>query len=264
LLEECLALVQATGETRLVVVTLSHLGRALRQLGEDARAEALYEESVDLARQQADRWALALALNNRGSDLADSRVDLDRARSMLEESLSLRRQLQEKRGIAVTLDSLGTLALLEGAPARATTLYTESLTLARDVGLVPHTAWALAGLGLAAVQDHNGERAVPLLMEGLELAQRLHDAETVLLCIAGLASVAADRGQPVRAVHLWGAAERLRSALNGVSSLGSVIGETWLDATRQQLGDPAFEDALTTGARLSLDELVIEAAAILQ
>jgi len=259
LLEEGLALARDTGEARLLVVTLSHLGVALRELGEHDRADELFEESVQLARRQADPWALALALNNRGSDLADRQTDLDRARAMLEESLALRRDLKEKRGIAVTLDSLGMLALLERASKRATTLFQESLGLARDVGLLPHTAWALAGLGLAAVQDHDRERAVPSLQESLQLAHRMHDAQTILLCLGGLAAVAADDGQLLKAVRIWGAVEGLRHTLGAAPVIAGIVGHEWLDVARDRLGGSAVDESLAAGERLGLDELIAEA-----
>jgi tetratricopeptide (TPR) repeat protein len=156
-------------------VSVSHLARALRQVGQHDRADALFDDSVQLARRHSDAFALSLALNNCGDDLLRERADIARARPLLEESLALRRTLGEPRGVATTLSNVGVIALLESEPDRAAGLFAEHLTLAQQAGLVPHTAWALTGLGLTAVYQKDKQAAVLLLRQALRLA---HDLET--------------------------------------------------------------------------------------
>jgi hypothetical protein len=74
-------------------VSISHLGIALRQVGQHDRADTLFDDSVQVARRQGDPWALSLALNNRGFDLLEQLADPARARPLLEESLALRHTL---------------------------------------------------------------------------------------------------------------------------------------------------------------------------
>jgi predicted ATPase/DNA-binding SARP family transcriptional activator len=136
-LEESLTLYRHQNDVRWTVVSISHLATALRQLGQHPRADALFEESVQLARRHGDAWALSLALNNYGGDVMEERDDTAQARLLLEESLALRRSLGEPRGVATTLSNLGALALLDGDADRATRLFAEHLTLAQQAGLVP-------------------------------------------------------------------------------------------------------------------------------
>jgi Tfp pilus assembly protein PilF len=189
---------------------------ALRQLGQHPRADALFDDSVHLARRHGDAWALSLALNNYGGDVLEERADTAQARVLLEESLALRRSLGEPRGVATTLSNLGTLTLLDGDADRAARLFAEHLTLAQQAGLVPHTAWALTGLRLVAVYQHDEERAAGLLRQGLRLARDLEDRPTVAQCLAGLAAVTAD---PAAAARLWGAVQRLHDDLVLCSSM---------------------------------------------
>jgi tetratricopeptide (TPR) repeat protein len=223
LLEESLAPFRQTGEARWIVVTVCHLAQAARRLGEHGRADALFEEGVELARGEGDPWVLALALNNRGDDLIEHLGAFARARPMLEESLSLRRALGEKRGVALTLLNLDALTLRQGHPEQAVPLYEESLALAREVGLVPHTAWALAGLGLAAVHHGAGDRAVPVWRPIVQ------NRSGRLVCGALPSDSTVARSRPPSTRHLH--SDRLA-------------------AVRAQLGTEAFQRALTEGRNM--------------
>jgi tetratricopeptide (TPR) repeat protein len=122
-LEESLSLFRDLDDARWTVVSVPHLARALRQVGQHDRADTLFDDSVQLARRHGDAWALSLAPNNCGDDLLEQRADLARARPLLEESLALRRTLGEPRGVATTLSNVGVIALLKGEPDRATRLF---------------------------------------------------------------------------------------------------------------------------------------------
>jgi predicted ATPase/class 3 adenylate cyclase len=261
-LEESLALFRQTDEARWIAVTVCHLAQAARRLGEHGRADALFEEGVELARGQGDPWVLALALNNRGDDLIEHLGDFARARPMLEESLSLRRALGEKRGLALTLLNLGALTLREGHIEQAVPLYEESLALAREVGLIPHTAWALAGLGLAAVYQGADNRALPKLRESLQLARDMRDRYTIAECLSALASVAAGRAELLRAARLWGAAERLHQLLGAAPPSTRSLHNDRLAAVREQLGAEAFQRALTEGRNMPTDQAIDDALAV--
>jgi predicted ATPase/DNA-binding SARP family transcriptional activator len=255
-LEECLTLFQGLNDARWTAVTISHLAGALRQLGQHDRADTLYDQSVQLARQHQDPWALSLALNNQGSDLLEERADTARARPLLEESLALRRTLGEPRGVATTLSSLGPLALLDGDPERAAGVFAEQLTLAQQAGLVPHTAWALAGLGLAAVYQDAGDRAAPLLWQALRLARDLGDHSTIADCLAGLAAVTAD---PAAAARLWGVLQRLHHDLGTTPPSTRLLHHQQLEALRQTLGAEALQAALADGADTPTDQAITAA-----
>jgi tetratricopeptide (TPR) repeat protein len=252
-LEESLTLYRNLHDARWTVVSISHLAAALRQLGQHPRADALFDDSVHLARRHGDAWALSLALNNYGGDVLEERADTAQARVLLEESLALRRSLGEPRGVATTLSNLGTLALLDGDADRAARLFAEHLTLAQQAGLVPHTAWALTGLGLVAVYQHDEERAAGLLRQGLRLARDLGDRPTVAQCLAGLAAVTAD---PAAAARLWGAVQRLHDDLGISPASTRLLHEQRLAALRETLDAESLQAALAEGADAPADQLI--------
>jgi tetratricopeptide (TPR) repeat protein len=252
-LEESLSLYRHQNDVRWMVVSTSHLATALRQLGQHPRAEALFDESVDLARQDGDLWALSLALNNYGGDVMEERADTAQARPLLEESLALRRSLGEPRGVATTLSNLGALALLDGDADRAARLFAEHLTLAQQAGLVPHTAWALTGLGLAAVYQNDRERAAGLLRQALRLARDMGDRPTVAQCLAGLAAMTAD---PAAAARLWGTVQRLHDDLGISPASTRLLHNQRLAALREILDPESLQAALADGADAPVDQLI--------
>jgi tetratricopeptide (TPR) repeat protein len=255
-LEESLTLFQDLNDARWTVVSISHLALALRQLGRHDRADTLFDDSVQAARQDGDPWALSLALNNRGDDLLRERGDTARARPLLEESLALRRTLGEPRGLAATLSNLGELALLDGNADWAARLFAETLTLAQQAGLVPHTAWALTGLGLAAVYQNDNERATPLLRQALRLARDLRDRLTVAECLAGLAALTAD---PPAAAGLWGAVQRLHDDLGITPPSTRLLHQQRLAALRETLESESLQAALAEGVDAPADQVIAAA-----
>jgi predicted ATPase/class 3 adenylate cyclase/Tfp pilus assembly protein PilF len=262
LLEEALTLLTEAGDTRRVVVALSHLALTLRPLGDDQGADAMFVRSVELARREGDDWALALALNNQGSDLIDRGVDPDRARSLSEEALTLRRRLGERRGLSVTLASLGSLALTQGDPEEAIRRYEESLELARRIGHVPQTAGALAALVLAAAYRGDIEGAAALLPQALELARELREPDVTGMCLTGAAALAVAGGDLMEAGRLCGAAERLHEAMGWTPAETRLLANRLLAAARERSGAEGLELGLTEGRHMSVDEAVAVALAV--
>jgi tetratricopeptide (TPR) repeat protein len=262
LLEEARELLQAAGDTRRLVVALSHLGVTLRALGDEERADSMFAESVRVARRHGDDWALALALNNEGSDLMDRGLDPARARSLCEEALSLRRALGEPRGIAVTLATLGGLALSQGDADEAMQRYEESLSMVEEAGLVPQIAAALGGMALAAVQQGDGRRARDLLPEAVRVAHQLRDPYATAQAVTVAAGVALHGGDRVRAVRLCGAASRFHEAMGWTPVETRTVAEAVLAAARARAGDEQVEEAFAAGRALGTEDAVAEALAV--
>jgi predicted ATPase/DNA-binding SARP family transcriptional activator/Tfp pilus assembly protein PilF len=255
-LEEALSLFQRLNDARWTVVSTSHLAIVLRQVGQHDRADARFDESIELGRRHGDAWALSLALNNYGDDLLEQRGDTARARPLLEESLVLRRSLGEPRGVVTTLSNLGVIALLDGDLDRAAGVFAEDLALAQQAGLVLHTSWALTGLGLAAAYQDDRGRAAPLLRQGLRLAHDLGNRFTAAECLAGLAAVTAD---PAQAARLWGAVQRLHHDLDVTPPSTRALHEQQLAVLRETLGADALQAALVDGADTPADQAVAAA-----
>jgi Flp pilus assembly protein TadD len=112
------------------------LGHAALRAGELHRSLRLREEAVALARKDADRWSMAMAMGNLGISLL-AVEDQAGARSALEESLTLYRAVGEPAGIAFAYVGLAMLALSEGDLERASSLLQEAFGLAWQAGPLP-------------------------------------------------------------------------------------------------------------------------------
>jgi tetratricopeptide (TPR) repeat protein len=300
LFDESLALARAAGDRGGSAEALYRLG-LLALLTQDAQAQKLLEESLDLFREQQDAWHIAWALRRLGQ-IAQNEREPEHAAALLEESLRLARAVGQPSGIAWSLSLLGDLALDQGDIERAEPLLEESLALARSLGDQNMLTAVLGRMGFLARQQGDLARAQDYFEENLARGHALgrRDAGTLffLSCVAlesgdvgrartlatdslglyppnmgrasvadnlrVLASVAAATGQPARAARLCGAEAML---MNGLPPNG----ETWFPAphlfseaqaaARAALGEAAFTAAWDQGAAMTREEVIAYALA---
>jgi tetratricopeptide (TPR) repeat protein len=255
LLEESLAQFQELGDITWTVRTISQLGWAASRAGDLDRSVALREQAVALARDEADKWNLAMALGNLGGSLWKV-GDYARARAALEESLPLYRALGELEGIAFALCGLGMLTLSEGDHKRASSLLEEALVLARKVGHLPDTGRYLADLGVVVLHEAEYDRAAALFEESLRLARQVEDELLTGQCLWGMAVVAAAHGRPVRAACLWGAAAALRYMLVVPSVVVRPLEERLLVPARERLDSDTFDAEWARGQAMRREDAI--------
>jgi tetratricopeptide (TPR) repeat protein len=100
---------------------LNNLGEMAYQQGDDARAEALSQESLALNRRLDDRQSIPMIHLNLGN-VAARRSDLLAAESHYLESLAAHQRRGHRGAIAACLDGLANVALLSGKPEAAARL----------------------------------------------------------------------------------------------------------------------------------------------
>jgi tetratricopeptide (TPR) repeat protein len=255
LLEESLSLYEQLGDTTWTVEALSLLGWAAEQAGTGDRGLANRERAVTLARGQQDRWTLAVALGNLGLSL----VRLEHragARAALEESLALGRAVGNVQRIATALGALGMLELDRGDRARASSMLEEALAMDRTLGHLRDTSGHLSNLSVVALHEGKYDRAANLLDEALPLARQAGDGLYIALCLWGAAAVAAARGQPVRAVRLWGAAAKLGYRLMIPPFAVRPLEERLLASARETLGEDEFRAQWASGQAMRQDDAI--------
>jgi tetratricopeptide (TPR) repeat protein len=150
------------------------LATVIHEQGDLVRATELYEEGMDLFREQGDKLGLARCLNNLGLVLY-SRGDLGRAAKLTEEGVALLRELGAGADTAVGLCNLGWMALLQKDLGMAAILYEESLVLAWDNGMKPIVLPILEGYACVAGARGEAQRAAQLW----GAAQTLHEAKGI-------------------------------------------------------------------------------------
>ncbi len=134
-----------------------------------------------------------------------------------EESLAIRRELGDKKGIAKSLNNLGNVAKNQGDYATVRALLAESLAICRELSDLCCIAWNLEEL-------------------------------------AGWRS---DVGDPLHAVRIWGASQRLRDEIGSPLSPNEQLRyEPRVAGARAAIGDDAFDAAWTEGLAMTLEQAI--------
>jgi tetratricopeptide (TPR) repeat protein len=123
------------------------LGIAAEERGDFARAESLYLQALENARQTDSKLGVAIALNNIGNN---ARGDHKKAARFFRESLQLAQELGEPEGIAIGLSNLGLVAHWDGDNKTALRHYREAFDTANSIGFTGGIIWS--ALGVAAIE----------------------------------------------------------------------------------------------------------------
>jgi non-specific serine/threonine protein kinase len=224
--------------------------------GDRARAVALKDEALKLARGLGDPSLLALALSYRALT-AVAEGQNDRALALWDEVLSLRGYPDETQFACSAFDNLGTIARRAGDTERAATLYEESLARSQPIGFEWSAATVLANLANVLVDLGAYERAGTLYRESLRRLWAIGERRNFAGTLGGLAGLFAATGEHERAALLCGAADALLDA-SGVTlaPAGRTAYDRAATAARAALGDAAFATAWTTGRGLTPAELL--------
>jgi predicted ATPase/DNA-binding SARP family transcriptional activator len=206
-----LALAADDGAPReLVTATVAFAAGAALRLGELARADELYREVLDLAREQADAEGEARALSDLGT-VAAVRGDLPNARALLEQSVELYRELGVPRGLAIALSNLGDAAGQQDRFDEAIAVTTEALAIQRELGDRGRQAISLYNLGYYALRAGEIEPAREWLERSVALTVELGYKEVMAYALASFARICLLDGDARRAAHVAGVADRLQA-----------------------------------------------------
>jgi predicted ATPase/DNA-binding CsgD family transcriptional regulator len=294
LCKESLELSQELFDARGIALAQHRLGLIDAHRGNFAAADALLEESVTRSRDIGDTGGVAYSLMALGN-YAVGRSEPQLVRSWLEEALGLFRALDNGEGIAWSLWALARLSLIQGERAQASALAEEALALFGAMGLDEgvgqtllllgqvllqqgeterarllfeeshhifkegeyqrNAAQALVLLTCAAVLQEHTEAARTSWEESLAILQALHDSSGIIAALSTLAGVARQHGEARWAVHLWGAAERLREQhAIAILSAERARPEQSMDHARMQLGAEVFAAAWAKGRQMTPEQ----------
>ena len=257
----------AASPARLKV--LEGIGWLTQAQGDSGRAEATYEELLELSRELDDKGNIATALNSLGT-VAAYQGEHEQARALLEENLQVLRRLEDEGDPAAplkrfhALNLLGLLALdQDGDYARGAALWEESLALAREIGDAYRVGMMLSNLGYVALLQGDPEKAMSLSEEVLAFAHELGGAgvEIVPEALVNLGLAAKGQGEHERARASFeealtigqnlGRKASVINALEGMSSLAGTLGE---DTRAAHLWGAAETSRGVTGLALSPGE----------
>lgn len=193
---------------------LNNLGNLVYELGDLARAQSLYEQSLALRQETSDQSGVAVCLNNLGM-LATARGEFARARELLESSLALHQAPGEVDFLPPTMNNLGDVAVGEGDAETAQHWNQQALSLSREQGNTRRVAHSLHNLGLAQRCRGDDEAAKQLFLHSLRIFQEINETPGVATVLHSLGRVAARQANPTQAMaHYARALELHRQVLD--------------------------------------------------
>jgi tetratricopeptide (TPR) repeat protein len=247
------------------IIALSAAGFILISTGDQAKAETLFGQNLELYRQVSDKLGVVLTATVLGvlGYLAALRRDYPRATDLLGQSRALLREvvdddlsgydrLQYLLTVALVDNFLGQVRLSQGHNDTAAQLFTDGLTVGRRAQDPISLLISLYDLALTSQAQGDLAGAAGHLKEGLALAAEAGDETSAAYYLEGLAAVAGQQDHPQRAVRLLAASRSLLEA-KGSGWLHAVVprvphDDAVLEALRSRLGDAAFEEAQAWGA----------------
>lgn len=256
LFEQSIALYRQRDDRHAVAHALTDLGGVLRDWGDGARAIAQLEESLALYRELGDRPGIAHALVNLGGAVYLA-GDLRRAAPLLRESVDLRRDLDDEAGLVYSLRMLDLLLAERELNEQATAVVEESLQLSRTVGDRGGTGAALNLLGHIMRERGDLNRAEILLKDSLGIGGGVIKIGFAY-SLEGLAGVAAEQGRMKRAARLLGGAAAFRAEADAAAPQSFLGRHVDADraAIRDALGEAAFAAEWAAGRQTPTDRIV--------
>ena len=202
IMDTAVPLARARGDAQALMLSLAWLGHAVWHRGDRSRGIALCAESQALSRSAAPGWATAVALAEVAT-LAQHEGESERAIPLLEESLAVFRAAGDSAGIALCLHQLGVEAANQGDYGKGAALLQEALELQRHLGRKPAVAASLVRLGrIALLRGQYGE-AIRLLEAGAALSDELGKKWNAPYRKSSLGLVLLATGDVERAVALF-------------------------------------------------------------
>ncbi len=259
LIDESQEIAHQLGDKMDVAVCMNALAVLALDRGDVSVAQVLFKASLGLWRELGDQKAVARALSNLANVLK-LQGDYDNARSLYEECLAIFRGLGDRTGVAWSLNHEGDVSRDQGDSAGARTLYEQSLAIFRQLG----DRWGIAGtlgdLGNLAREHEDFPTARALYGESIKLFQSLEHKRGIARLLECFACAAAAQLQAERSLRLAGAAAALRQNIGSpLTAAEQAKLEAVLQQSRETLTHTVGATAWLEGWALPLEKAIEEA-----
>jgi non-specific serine/threonine protein kinase len=228
-----------------------------------SRAETLFGEALDYARDLRDVQGQVLALGWLAT-VYRRQGDTERALTLAEDGFRLSQQTTDEPTRAFALLHLGLAQHDHGTVPPPAPALEKSLVLFRQVGDTRSAAVTATMIGRALVTGGDADRAAPLLREAIVGLRAVGYHTFLFQALIPLASLSQARGESIRAVRWFAAAEALREmfAIDRPSQIHAVE-RAFLASLQDQVPPADYEAAYATGKAMSLDQVLADVEAVL-
>jgi predicted ATPase len=258
LINESQDIAHELGDKTGIAVSLNALAVFARDRGDVATAHVLFEASLGLWRELGDQKAVARALSNLANVLK-LQGDYVPARALYAECLAIFQGLGDRTGVAWSLNYQGDVACDQGDSAAARTLYEQGLAIFRELGDRWGIAGTLADLGSLAREERNYPTARSLYRESIKSFQELDHKRGIARLLECFACSAAAQLEAERSLRLAGAAAALRQNIGApLTPAEQAKLEAALEPARQALTNTAGVTAWLEGWALPVEKAIEE------
>ncbi len=249
--------------TELRAKVLRGAGTLAHIQGDDAQAQALFNEGLALCRQLGDKGGVASILGSMAR-VEQTKGNYARSHALYEECLALERELGNKRGTAFSLNYLGELAYEQGDYSRAQAFYRESLALRRELSDKRGIAVSLNNLSEVAYDQHDYEQAKAYCEESRSLFKELGDKRGIAATLNNLGEISKAQGQYLQATALYEESLDLLRDLSekrGTAMVLVNLGNIAHNQGNYRLAAAYYEESLTLLQLLGSNPLIAQALA---
>ena len=262
------ALDRGDGRTELRAEALHGATEFCRLLGDFESATAHAEERLAILRELGDHVAVAGALRAAGRLAADQHAYADAERMYADAERGYQKAAtlgsDDVRARANIAADRADLAMRQEDYVRAVPLASESLALFRELGLDFGISLQLYNLAFCLAHTELDGEALSALRESLDFSHGINDVEVRIWILSLFGWVAMKTAKPELAATVLGAADGMRESV-GMVLTGAEA--NLVDATRLELGEvlgqEPFQASVAAGRRLSLDDAIDHALAVL-
>jgi eukaryotic-like serine/threonine-protein kinase len=156
-------------------------------------AEKLYRQSLSLTQEIGDKQGTARELINLAL-ISKKRGDLARAQSLNEQSLQSYTEAGDQSGVAGVSNNLGNLFLMQGRTAEARQYYERSLAYSREEGNKGHMAFGLTNIGETLSDQGDLAGAAAMLQQAVALRRELGEKSYAADALVTLGHVIEQQG----------------------------------------------------------------------
>lgn len=218
-----------------------------------AGAVALWEEVLASVRQMGEAPGVVASLIKL-ADATGAQLDFARAVEFAEEAVHVSREVGDTMSEAYALGTLADELRLMREFDRATALIEEMHRISLEHDLRELVGSALTSSGLLARDQGNYPHAAASFRQSIHWYRDKLETWGDWLDVLGLGTVACAQGQFQRAARLFGALEAEQRSFNLLRFPHNQLQfGTYIDATRAQLGDAAYDVAFAEGCAMTTE-----------
>ena len=249
--EESVSIFKALKRHNLTSISLMYLGYVYNEIGDNDRAEVIYQESIALCEKEGNLWAKAFTISKMGL-VADDRKDLVLARCLQEESRQIFITFGDLSGEAYTTSRLSIVAYHEGNYPEAIRYGCLGLQAFEKLGHSLFVPICLCRIGFPTLAMGDRERAEEYFYQALKLAMQTPYVHIIFYALAGIGSVWVEEDAFERAAELFGLFWEHPQLPDDYKNITA----RWYTALEKQLPPEVLQAALERGKQSDLGQVV--------